>query len=188
MICERRVVVQQILTCVFWWVVVRLRRHERQHGWTCPQPPEQNVDVISERVFLLWKRVGSGMWAAREERVLVHSPLPHARFDSVCKRWNLEHVFLDLFSHFIGYKPKVTFGTRVSVRCLDGLSALMLWFLLRLSDCLLCHGSGELFAPSCFPFPQLFDHGHRGRSRGFRHSGGRAATHQVLGSYAILEQ
>ena len=27
-------------------VVVRLRRHERQHVWTCPQPPEQNVDVI----------------------------------------------------------------------------------------------------------------------------------------------
>ena len=23
----------------FWGVVVRLQRHERQHGWTCPQPP-----------------------------------------------------------------------------------------------------------------------------------------------------
>ena len=30
--------------------------------------------------------------------------------------------------------------------------------------------------------------GHSGRSRGFRHSGGHAATHQVLGSCAILEQ
>ena len=54
--------------------------------------------------------------------------------------------------------------------------------------CLLCHGSGEVFALNCFPFPQLFDHGHSGRSRGFRHSGGRAATHQVLDSCAILEQ
>ena len=36
---ERRAVVQQLLTGVFWEVVVRLQRHERQHGWTCPQPP-----------------------------------------------------------------------------------------------------------------------------------------------------
>ena len=35
---ERRVV-QQLLTGVFLGVVVRLQRHERQHGWTCPQPP-----------------------------------------------------------------------------------------------------------------------------------------------------
>ena len=34
MILERRVVVQQLLTGVFWEVVVRLRMHERQHGWT----------------------------------------------------------------------------------------------------------------------------------------------------------
>ena len=34
MILERRVVVQQLLTGVFWEVVVPLRRHERQHGWT----------------------------------------------------------------------------------------------------------------------------------------------------------
>ena len=27
-------------------VVVRLQRHERQHGWTCPQSLEQNVEVI----------------------------------------------------------------------------------------------------------------------------------------------
>ena len=59
---------------------------------------------------------------------------------------------------------------------------------LRSGDCLLFHGSGEVFAHNCFPFPQLFDHGHSGRSRGFRHSGGRAATHQVLGSYGIFEQ
>ena len=27
-------------------VVVRLQRPERQHGWTCPQSPEQNVEVM----------------------------------------------------------------------------------------------------------------------------------------------
>ena len=38
--------VQQIVACCsaafdrcFLGVVVRLQRHERQHGWTCPQPP-----------------------------------------------------------------------------------------------------------------------------------------------------
>ena len=68
----------------------------------------------------------------------------------------------------------VTFGTCVVVRCLDRLSVLMLWCLLRLGDCLLCRGSGEVFAPHCFLFPQLFDHGLSGRSRGVRHSGGRS--------------
>ena len=62
------------------------------------------------------------------------------------------------------------------------------WCLLRLSGCLLCHGSGEVFAPICFAFPELFDHGHSWRSRGFWHPGGFAATHHVLGSCAILEQ
>ena len=32
-------------------------------------------------------------------RALLVSP-PHARVHSECKRWNLEHVVLDLFSHF----------------------------------------------------------------------------------------
>ena len=39
--------------------------------------------------------------------VLPHSPLPHARVDSECKRWNLEHVVLDLFSHFTLGKVQV---------------------------------------------------------------------------------
>ena len=39
------------------------------------------------------------LWAAREERAAPQSP-PHARVDSECKRWNLEHVVLDLFSRF----------------------------------------------------------------------------------------
>ena len=34
-------------------------------------------------------------------------------------------------------------------------------FLFQSSGCLLCHGSGEVFAPICFAFPELFDHGHR---------------------------
>ena len=45
---ERRVVGQQLLTCVFGGlerVVVRLQKHRRQHGWTCPQPsPSLCVD------------------------------------------------------------------------------------------------------------------------------------------------
>ena len=47
--CERRVVVQQLLTGVFGGlgrVVVRLQKHRRQHGWTCPQPsPFLSVDA-----------------------------------------------------------------------------------------------------------------------------------------------
>ena len=39
--------------------------------------------------------------------VLPHSPPPHARVDSECKRWNLEHVVLDLFSHFTFGKVQV---------------------------------------------------------------------------------
>ena len=46
---------------------------------------------------------GEGLCAARKERVLPHSPPQHARFDSDCKRWDLVHVVLDLFS-------RVTFG------------------------------------------------------------------------------
>ena len=40
-------------------------------------------------------------WAARSARVALQSlHLPHARVDSESKRWKLEHVVLDLFSHF----------------------------------------------------------------------------------------
>ena len=39
--------------------------------------------------------------------MLPHSPRPHARVDSECKRWNLEHVVLDLFSHFTVGKVQV---------------------------------------------------------------------------------
>ena len=39
-----------------------------------------------------------GLWAAREERAAPQSH-PHARVDSERKRWNLEHVVLDPFSH-----------------------------------------------------------------------------------------
>ena len=74
------------------------------------------------RILTVWV-----LWAAREERVLPHSPPPH-------ERWNLEHVVLDLFSHMKTGKIK--------------------WFLLQSS---LSLGSGfcnlfELFAS----FAQLF--------------------------------
>ena len=42
--------------------------------------------------------MGRELWAGRSARVVSWSP-PHARVDSDCKRWNLEHVVLDLFSH-----------------------------------------------------------------------------------------
>ena len=108
------------------------------------------------------------LWAARKDACCPFSPLTtNARFDSECKRWNLEHVVLDLFSHF----------TMGNIR----------WSLSAHVQCSLSRSTFCIDA-LVFPFPQLFDHGHSGRSRGFRHSGGRAATHQVLGSCAILEQ
>ena len=41
-------IVQQIADVpeVILGVVVRLQSRERQHGWTCPQPQEQNVEVV----------------------------------------------------------------------------------------------------------------------------------------------
>ena len=59
------------------------------------------------RFFLL---IACGKGAVGVPHVLPHSPLPHARVDSESKRWNLEHVVLDLFSH-------LTLGT-VQVRWL----------------------------------------------------------------------
>ena len=47
MVFERRVVVQQLLTgekTSFGRVLDSLQRHERQNGWTCPQPPLPSVD------------------------------------------------------------------------------------------------------------------------------------------------
>ena len=103
--------------------------------------------------------------AARKERVLPHSPPPHARFDSECKRWNLEQVVLDLFSHFTFEKIRWSLSAHVRV-FVDSIDFLKRCFhcVRRLGDCLLCHGSGEVFALDCFPFPQLFDHGHSCRS------------------------
>ena len=72
-----------------------------------PQIQEKIVEVIKVilreqcqrvRFFFLLTACGEELWATRKERVLLHCPLPHARFDSECKRWNLEHVVLDLFS------------------------------------------------------------------------------------------
>ena len=65
-----------------------------------PQIPKQIVEVIltANRVFFLTAcGKGTGRHVPHE---LPHSPHPHARVDSECKRWNLEHVVLDLFSHF----------------------------------------------------------------------------------------
>ena len=52
------------------------------------------------RVLAYFDSVWGGGCGWHVPHVLPHSPLPHARVDSECKRWNLEHVVLDLFSHF----------------------------------------------------------------------------------------
>ena len=60
--------------------------------------------------FFSFDSVWEGGCGRHVPHVLPHGPPPHARVDSECKRWNLEHVVLDLFSHF-------TLG-KVQDRCL----------------------------------------------------------------------
>ena len=61
--------------------MVRLQRHERQHGWTCPQPPEQNVDVIKVilqeqcqrmRFFFSFESLWEGSCGQHGKSVLPH--------------------------------------------------------------------------------------------------------------------
>ena len=80
-----------------------------------PRILEQNVEVIKvipeeqcQRMrFFSFDSVWGGGCGRHVPHVLPHSPLPHARVDSECKRWNLEHVVLDLFSHFTLGKVQV---------------------------------------------------------------------------------
>ena len=44
------------------------------------------------RVLAYFESVREGGCGRHVPHVLPHSPLPHARVDSECKRWNLEHV------------------------------------------------------------------------------------------------
>ena len=48
--------------------------------------------------FLTFESVWEGGCVLHGKGVLPHSPRSHARVDSERKRWNLEHVVLDLFS------------------------------------------------------------------------------------------
>ena len=88
--------------------------------------PKQIVEVVlvilqeqcqRMRFFFSFDSVWEGGCGRHVPHVLPRSQPPHARVDSECKRWNLEHVVLDLFSHF-------TLG-KVQVRWL----------------CVSCHGS-----------------------------------------------
>ena len=61
----------------------------RKHGWTCPQSPEQNVEVIQVilqeqcwRMRFSFDSVWEGSCGRHVPHVLHHSPLPHARVDS----------------------------------------------------------------------------------------------------------
>ena len=67
-----------------------------------PQIPKQIVEVMltSNAFFFLLTACGKGGCGRHVPHVLPHSPPPHARVVSECKRWNLEHVVLDVFSHF----------------------------------------------------------------------------------------
>ena len=67
-----------------------------------PQTPKQIVEVILTAIafFFFFDSVWEGGCGRHVPHVLLRSPHPHARVDSECKRWNLEHVVLDLFSHF----------------------------------------------------------------------------------------
>ena len=59
------------------------------------------------RVLAYFESVWEGGCGRHVPHVLLHSPPPHARVDSECKGWNLEHVVLDLFSHFTLGKVQV---------------------------------------------------------------------------------
>ena len=80
-----------------------------------PQIPKQIVGVAlvilqeqNQRMrFFSFDSVWEGDCGRHVPHVLPHSPPPHARVDSECKRWNLEHVVLDLFSHFTLGKVQV---------------------------------------------------------------------------------
>ena len=80
-----------------------------------PQIPKQIVEVVlvilqeqCQRMrFFSFDSVWEGGCGRHVPHVLPHSPPPHARVDSECKRWNLEHVVLDLFSHFTLGKVQV---------------------------------------------------------------------------------
>ena len=120
--------------------------------------------------------------------VLRHS-LRHTQLlvDSDCKRWNLEHVVLDLFSHFT--LGKIQWLSHVVLDLvLHSKTVEILWLSVS------CQSSGfcdlfQLFALFAQLFVVAVDHVRICQRRsGFRHPRGRAAAHQVLGSCAILEQ
>ena len=62
---------------------------------------------LHTRVLAYFDSVWEGGCGRHVPHVLPHSPPPHARVDSECKRWNLERVVLDLFSHFTLGKVQV---------------------------------------------------------------------------------
>ena len=58
---------------------------------------------LHTRVLAYFESVWEGSCGLHAKSVCCPTAhFPDARFDSEFKRWNLEHVVLDLFSHFIG--------------------------------------------------------------------------------------
>ena len=76
-------------------------------GGRAHNPKEQNVEVIKVMLqeqcqrmrFFFFDSVWRGAVGCTQRACAAPQSTPHARFDSECKRWNLEHVVLDLFSH-----------------------------------------------------------------------------------------
>ena len=109
----RRIVVQQLLSGLFgglWRVVVRLQKHERQQGWTCPQPSPS----LHTRSWC-WKEVRTRVWhihtchshCISEARVRAKGDkrarwmeTPHRSSVLSCERCYCHQVFFSSNPHF----------------------------------------------------------------------------------------
>ena len=140
MILERRVVVQQLLTGVFWEVVVRLRRHERQHGWTSRFV---NLGNLARLLFFSICRARECGWllaaaTSSEDGEMRDPVLPVALFFSLCgeaiiaaagrrlwRRWStagpyevrFANIARQSFAHFVSHYVMTPFAIRHHCGC-----------------------------------------------------------------------
>ena len=94
--------------------------------WAARKEPQS---TSSREVLAYFESVWEGgLWAARKERVLPHSP-PHTRGLILSASDGIWNMLFSTYSH----------TSHLLYCCFH--------CVLRLCDCLLCHGSGEVFAP-----------------------------------------